>query len=129
MKVSARPAARPRLLAIVVQAVQSQSLARGFRFKTLRSSRAFKTLRSRLAAGQPLVLHPPDRQVDAVLAEESFVLEHESRHAPVKARTGQRVHAGSPRLFVSACNLPQHRADDETVKRQDRRKIDPAEQI
>src|SRR5450631_2467937 len=32
-------------------------------------------------------------------------------------------------MFISARNLPQHRADDETVKRQDRRKIDPAEQI
>src|ERR1017187_4611188 len=35
------------------------------------------------AAGQPLALHPPDQHVDAVLAEERLVLEHESRHAPM----------------------------------------------
>ena len=46
-----------------------------------------------------------------------------------KAWAGQRVHAGSPLMFVSACNLLQHRADDETVKRQDHREIGPAEQI
>src|SRR5450432_114237 len=35
------------------------------------------------AAGQSLACHPPDQHVDAVLAEERLVLEHESRHPPM----------------------------------------------
>src|SRR5690349_4705288 len=36
-----------------------------------------------LALFQALVLHAPEQQVDAVLAEERLVLEHEGRHAPM----------------------------------------------
>ena len=35
------------------------------------------------AAGQTLVLHPPDQHIDAVLSEERFILEYEGRHAPM----------------------------------------------
>src|SRR5258708_2652053 len=34
-------------------------------------------------AGQPLAFHAPGQEVDAVLAEERLLLEHESRHAPM----------------------------------------------
>src|SRR5262249_2033554 len=39
-----------------------------------------------LPAGQPLAFHAPDQEVDAVLAEKRFVLEHEGRHAPMAGR-------------------------------------------
>lgn len=40
-----------------------------------------------VTAGQTPAFHAPDQQIDAVLAEERFVLEHEGRHAPM-ARCG-----------------------------------------
>ena len=30
-----------------------------------------------------MLLHPPDQMIDAVLAEEGFIVEDEQRHAPV----------------------------------------------
>lgn len=36
-----------------------------------------------LAFRQTLALHAPDEEIDAVLAEERLVLEHEGRHAPM----------------------------------------------
>ena len=41
---------------------------------------------SALALRQALALHAPDQEVDAVLAEERLVLEHEGRHAPMARR-------------------------------------------
>src|SRR5262245_14495003 len=35
------------------------------------------------AAGQAPAFHAPDQQVDAILAEERFVLEYKGRHAPM----------------------------------------------
>ena len=39
--------------------------------------------RSELPLRQALALHAPDQEIDAVLAEERLVLEHEGRHAPM----------------------------------------------
>ena len=38
---------------------------------------------SRLTALQTLAFHPPDQEIDAILAEERLVFEHESGHAPM----------------------------------------------
>src|ERR1043166_158663 len=42
-----------------------------------------RTPSTSLPAGQTFGFHAPDQEVDAVLAEERLLLEHEGRHAPM----------------------------------------------
>src|SRR5215475_7597803 len=48
-----------------------------------------------LPAHQTLAFHAPDQELDAILAEERFVLEHEGRHAPM---------AGGGMVLLVSCN-------------------------